>query len=329
MVTASQLFSGLALLGQSGSFWLPPAQSEGAAIVDNVFKLILAISTFFFILIVVLIIVFVFLYRRREGVEPGSTPSQNTALEVTWTVIPVLIVLVIFYAGFQGYMDLRTPPSNAYDVRVFAQKWSWSFQYANGAVSEELHVPVDRPIRLTLSSQDVIHSFYVPAFRIKMDCVPGRYNTTWFRALREGAYDVYCAEYCGKSHSAMLSKVVVHRPGDFEKWLEDQANVLARLSPAEAGEVLYKRYGCAACHSTDGTGGKTGPTFQGIYGETHEFANAPNTVVDDNYIRESILEPMKKIRRGFQGVMPTYQGRIKSDEEIAAIIEYIKTLKKK
>lgn len=325
------LWSGLELLGQTGSFWLPAPESTGAAVVDWVFYLILAVCTFFFVLIMSLMIAFVVLYRRREGVGPGVTPSHSTALEVTWTVIPVLVVMGIFYAGFKGFMDLRRPPANAYEVQVFAQKWSWTFQYGNGAVSEQLHVPVDRPIRLVLSSQDVIHSFFVPAFRMKMDAVPGRYTHAWFHARREGQFDIYCAEYCGaaatgeQGHSSMLSKVIVHPPGEFERWVDDQANVLKRLSPVEAGEQLYKRYGCASCHTTDGTR-LEGPSFKGIFGETHEFTNSPPTVVDENYLRESILEPMKKIRAGYRAVMPTYQGRFKSDDEIAAIIEFIKSL---
>jgi cytochrome c oxidase subunit 2 len=319
------LAGGLALLAQSGSFWLPPAESTTADAVDSVFQLILAVSAFFFALIVVLMLVFIVIYRRRPGVAPGESPSHSTPLEVVWSVIPVGIVVVIFYMGFVGYMDIRTPPANAYEVRVTAQKWSWLFTYPNGHVSEKLHVPVDRPIRLTMTSEDVIHSFFVPAFRIKMDCVPGRYTKTWFHARNAGEYDLYCAEYCGKGHSDMLSKVVVHPAGTFDQWLEEEANLLARMSPAEAGEVLYRRQGCSGCHSTDGSA-KTGPTFKGIYGQTHSFSNASPVTVDDNYIRESILEPMAKIRQGYQGVMPTYKGRLK-DEEITALIEYIKTLK--
>jgi cytochrome c oxidase subunit 2 len=328
----SRMLSAWELLGQSGSFWLPPPAATSADVVDSVFQLILAVCTVFFVLIVGLMVLFVIMYRRRDGVEASDSPSHNTALEIMWTAVPVAISMVIFYYGFKGYLDLRTPPLNAYEVQVFAQKWSWTFQYPNGVVSEELHVPVDRPVRVVLSSQDVIHSFFVPAFRIKMDAVPGRYNQTWFQARTEGKFDIYCAEYCGSSdkdsqgHSSMLSKVVVHAPGEFENWLEDQANVVKRLPPAQAGEELYKRYGCAACHSTDGSA-RTGPSFKGIWGETHEFSNSTPTKVDENYLRESILEPMKKIRSGFQGVMPTFQGRFKNDQEIRAIIEFIKSLK--
>jgi cytochrome c oxidase subunit 2 len=322
---AGKTSGSLALMAQSGSFWLPPAESTTADAVDSVFQLILAVSTFFFALIVVLMLVFVVVYRRRPGVAPGESPSHSTPLEILWSVIPVGIVIVIFYMGFVGYMDMRTPPANAYEVRVTAQKWNWLFTYPNGHVSEKLHVPVDRPIRLTMTSEDVIHSFFVPAFRIKMDCVPGRYTKTWFHARNAGEFDLYCAEYCGTGHSDMLSKIVVHPAGTFDQWLEEEANLLARMSPAEAGEVLYRRQGCSGCHSTDGSA-KTGPTFKGIYGQTHSFSNAAPAAVDDNYIRESILEPMAKIRQGYQGVMPTYKGRLK-DEEITALIEYIKTLK--
>lgn len=317
---------GTAVVAQSGdSFWLPPPESTTADAVDAVFKLVLVISAIFFVLIVSLMLLFVVLYRRRPGVEPGDSPSHNTALEVTWTVIPVAIVIVIFYWGFTTYMDIRTPPANAYDVRVTAKQWSWLFTYANGAESNELHVPVDRPIRLTMQSLDVIHSLYVPDFRLKMDIVPGRYTQTWFRARRPGVYDLYCAEYCGNDHSDMLSKVVVHEPGQFDQWLEEAANFLDKLSPVEAGEKLYQIKGCSQCHSTDGSpkeGG--GPSFKGIYGQTHQFANAPDTVVDDNYIRESILEPNAKVRKGYRGVMPVIKVK---DEEITAIIEFIKSLK--
>ena len=329
---ASTLMNGLSdmgLLAQAGSsFWLPPPESPTADTVDSVFKLILVISAFFFLLIVGLMVFFVIRYRRREGVEPGESTSHNTALEVTWTVIPIGVVLVIFYVGFDGYMDLRTPPSNAYEIRVSAKKWSWLFSYSNGYVSDRLHVPVDTPIRLTMTSEDVIHSLFVPAFRIKMDLVPGKYTTAWFRARNAGEFDLYCTEYCGTGHSDMLTKVVVHASGTFDEWLEEESNLLARMPPAEAGAEFYKRYGCAGCHSTDGSaksGG--GPSFKGIYGQTRQFSNASPGVVDDNYIRESILEPMKKIVEGYPGRMPTYKPQLGDrPEEISAIIEFIKSL---
>jgi cytochrome c oxidase subunit 2 len=331
MMQAFSVFSGgvaaaTALLAQGGSFWLPPARSDFAPGVDDLFYLILGVSAFFFALIVTLMVWFVIRYRvRPEGIAQPS-PNHNTPLEVLWTVIPVLIVMVIFYQGFTIYLDMRVAPRNAYDIRVRAQKWKWLFQYANGATDENLHVPVDQPVRLTMSSQDVIHSLFIPDFRLKQDVVPGRYNTAWFRAVAPGTYNLLCAEYCGTGHSDMLAKVIVHPPGEFEAWLQQAGNFLKGKTPAQAGRLLYEMRGCKECHSLDGTAGK-GPSFRGIYGETHRFTDGTSARVDDNYIRESILEPQAKIREGFQGIMPTFKG-IVSDEEITAIIEFIKTLKK-
>lgn len=308
----------------SGSFWMPPKASTTAPAVDFAFNYLLLISTFFFVLIVVLMVAFVILFRRRPDVQQADAPSHSTALELTWTFIPIALVVTVFYFGFTAFMNMKTSPRNAYEIRVTGQKWSWMFTYPDGTTSPLLHVPVNRPVRLTMTSEDVIHSLFVPAFRVKMDLVPGRYTQAWFEAVTPGEFDLYCAEYCGTGHSDMLSKVVVHKPGEFEKWLEEAANILERLSPVEAGRELYVRNGCSACHSTDGSA-KVGPSFKGIYGQTHEFSNASPTRVDDNYIRESILEPMAKIRQGYQGVMPTYKGRLK-DKQITAIIEYIKSL---
>lgn len=314
------------LMAQGGSsFWMPEQASTEAGPVDFVFNLIMGISIFFFVLIVLLMVIFVIRYRRRPGVKPQPSPSHSTALEVTWTVIPLVIVVLIFYLGFVTYVDLRMPPGNPYEVGVTAQRWSWSFQYPNGYVEDTLHVPVDRPVLLTMTSEDVIHSLYVPAFRIKMDVVPGRYTKTWFQAVRPGQFDLYCTEYCGTGHSDMTTSVVVHESGEFEGWLEDASNFLERMPPEEAGELLTRKFGCVTCHSRDGAV-LVGPSFKGIFGETHTFTNGTQAQVDENYIRESILDPMAKIRLGYQGVMNTYKGRLK-DEEITAIIEYIKSLK--
>jgi cytochrome c oxidase subunit 2 len=190
-----------------------------------------------------------------------------------------------------------------------------------------LHVPVNRPVRLRMRSEDVIHSLYVPAFRVKMDVVPGRYSTTWFEAVKPGDYTLFCAEYCGDQHSAMNSTVVVHEPGDFEAWLERKASEFQDLTPPEKGrETMRRKGGCFQCHSVDGTA-KQGPTFQGLFGSQRTFVKGPPQTADENYIRESILEPNAKIRAGYEGViMNSYKG-VLSDEEIDWIIEYIKTLK--
>jgi cytochrome c oxidase subunit 2 len=308
-----------------GSFWLPPPGSSTAPWVDTAFYFVLYVSAFFFLLIVTLMTFFVVRYRRRPGMGPGDSPSHSTLLEITWSGIPLVLVIIMFGLGVSGYMDMRTPPRGAYEIRVFGQKWTWSFQYPNGYVDANLHVPVDEPVKLTMSSKDVIHSLYIPAFRLKQDLVPGRYTTTWFRATEPGEYDLECAEYCGTSHSDMLAKVIVHRPGEFETWLREAEKQLKNLPPAELGRQFYLRRGCAACHSSDGTR-KVGPSFKGIYGETHEFENAPPAKVDDNYIRESILTPSAKIRKGYPDQMTVYQGQL-SDDQITALIEFIKSLK--
>lgn len=314
------------LLGQtSGTLWFPPQSSTVAGTVDQLFWLIFYISAFFFVLIVGLMCWFVLHYRRRADVAPQRSPSHNTVLELAWSGIPALILGVIFVQGVSAYMNMRVPPSEAYEISVIGKKWSWSFQYPNGYVDNNLHIPVGRPVKLVMSSDDVIHSLFVPAFRIKMDVIPGRYSQTWFQATQEGEFRLYCAEYCGENHSLMIANVVVHSSGEFEKWLADASNFLDKLPPAEAGKLLYERRGCVQCHSLDGSA-KAGPTFKGSFGTQQALASGEPTTVDENYIRESILEPQAKVRAGFRPVMPTYRGQLK-DQEITAIIEFIKSLK--
>jgi cytochrome c oxidase subunit 2 len=307
---------------EDGSFWMPPQVSTVAQSVDWLFNFILAISVFFFILIVVVMVVFVLKYRRREGQNAESSPSHNLPLELTWTAIPVVLVIIIFFFGFRGFLDMATPPANSYEILVDAQKWKWSFTYPNGYVDENLHVPVDRPVRLVMSSADVIHSLYVPAFRIKRDVVPGRYAKVWFEATEPGEYDLFCAEYCGTSHSDMLAHVIVHPTGEFETWLEQASNFLKTMTPVDAGRKLFQSRGCTQCHSLDGSA-KTGPTLLGIFGRSVALADGSTITVDENYIRESILEPTARVVAGFEPVMPTFQGRLK-DQEIMAIIAYLK-----
>lgn len=319
------LLSNLGDAALSASLWFPEGASRNAGDVDRLFYFILAISVFFFFIIVSAMTVFTIRYRRQDPADTPEGAHHNTLLEVTWSVIPGIIVAVIFIWGFVAYLNMRTPPDNSYEIQVISRKWSWAFVYPNGHVDNDLHVPIDQPIRLVMSSDDVIHSLYVPAFRIKMDLVPGRYTETWFEATRAGEYTLYCAEYCGTQHSTMLAKVVVHPSGEFEPWLENAANLLENLTPVEAGEVLYQRRGCAQCHSLDGSA-KAGPTFLEVYGTTQLMTSGESVLVDENYLRESILEPQAKIRAGYRPVMPTYQGQL-NDGEIAAIIAFIKSLK--
>ncbi len=216
--SASSMWSVLPAV--SKGLFFPEPTSTTAKSVDNLFYFILSISVIFFVLIVTLMVFFVWKYRARPGVGPQPSPSHNNWLEMLWSVIPGCLVGGIFVWGFWSYMDMRQPPDDSYEVQVVAKKWSWSFVYPNGHIDNNLHVPVDRPVRLVMSSDDVIHSLYVPAFRIKKDLVPGRYSTTWFEAQKVGEYTLFCAEYCGTQHSTMLAKVVVHPSGEFETWLD-------------------------------------------------------------------------------------------------------------
>lgn len=304
---------------------LPPQASTVAPAVDSLFQFIFWVSAFFFLLIVGLMLAFVIRFRKRPGYQKASdAPTHNTFLELTWSGIPLVLVMVMGVWGFKVFLDINTPPANAYEIQVTGQKWKWLFTYPNGYVDEALHVPVDQPVRLVMTSEDVIHSFFVPAFRIKKDVVPGRYTKLWFRATKPGKYQVFCAEYCGTGHSDMLTSVEVHEPGGFERWLEAASNLLNTLPPAEAGRRLYQTRGCSQCHSTDGTGG-IGPTFKDLFGHEVALRGGERVVADENYLRESILEPMSKIVAGFEPVMPTYKGRLK-DQEITAILAYIKSL---
>ncbi|MFH0793117.1 MAG: cytochrome c oxidase subunit II [bacterium] len=306
------------------SFWMPEPGSAYAADVDWLFQFILGIAIFFFGLIVVLLVVFVIRYRQRPGHHETVTETHNMLLELTWTIIPLILVIVIFYFGFRSYMDLATPPQNALEIHVEGQRWSWLFTYPNGHVDSTLHVPINVPVRIIITSTDVIHSLYIPVFRIKMDAVPGRYQKMWFQATVAGDFPVYCAEYCGKGHSDMTTRVFVHQPGGYEAWLADTSDIFKDRPLKDVGELLSKQRGCVQCHSLDGKA-NVGPTWKNAFGKMRALANGPSVMFDENYVRESILNPQAKVTVGFQAVMPTFQGKLK-DKEIDALIEYIKSL---
>lgn len=305
-------------------FYMPPQASAYAEHMDFIFDFVLWVSVFFFVLIIGLMLLFITRYRVRDLADTGPNIYHNTPLEAAWTIIPIILVAIMFWLGFQGYMDMATPPANAYQVQVTGQKWKWDFIYPNGHVSDTLHVPVDRPVTLTMTSVDVIHAMYIPAFRTKADVMPGRYAHIWFEATETGTFPIYCAEYCGTNHSAMLTATVVHPAGEFEPWLEQAADWISTMPPAEAGARLYAQRGCEQCHSTDGTA-RIGPSFAGLWGHSVTFQDGSTRVVDENYVRQSILEPQSQIVAGYEGVMPTFQGRLK-DAEINALIAYIQSL---
>ena len=308
----------------AGTFWMPPSSSTATDSVDWLFYGILGLSIFCFAGITFAVVYFAWRYRHRKGHVAEPSSSHNDTLEITWTVIPSIICVVIFLLGWKGFMDLNTPPKHAYEVQVVAKKWDWSFKYPNGWVDTNLHVPVGEPVRLVMRSTDVLHSFWVPAFRIKNDVIPNRYTKLWFEAKTPGVYRLYCAEYCGTQHSNMKQLVVVHPPGGFEKYMEEAEQALLDMPPVKLGEYLFTARGCNQCHTVDGSA-KTGPTWKGIFGTTQQ-TSAGAVTVDENYIRESILDPNVKVRAGFNAIMPTFRGQLK-DEQIDGIITYIKCLK--
>jgi cytochrome c oxidase subunit 2 len=265
-------------------------------------------------------------YRRRGEDTLTTGVAHNTTLEVLWTVIPTVLVMVIFVWGFKSFIKFYVAPKDALEVKVTGQKWFWSFDYPAGANTvNELTVPVGKPIKLLMSSKDVLHSFYVPNFRIKRDVLPNRYQVAWFEATQVGEYQIFCTEYCGKGHSEMLGKVKVVSETDFNKWLESSSGMGEGLSLEEFGAQLYKSKACVTCHTLDGKK-LVGPSFLGLFGRQEAMTDGQRFVADENYIRESILDPRAHIVNGYDPVMPTYQGILK-DRQIDALIAYIKTLK--
>ncbi|MEA2734281.1 MAG: cytochrome c oxidase subunit, partial [Humisphaera sp.] len=243
------------LLAQAA--YLPPQASSVAPEVDRVFNGILIVVTFFCVLVFTGTIIFAIKYRHRPGHEGGESPGHSTALELTWTIVPTIIVLVIFYYGFRGYLDMTVVPPNAYEIQVEGKMWNWQFGYPNGHYDPELHIPLNRPVRLVLRSEDVIHSLYIPAFRSQKQAVPGRYNRFWIQGSAVGEYPIYCAQYCGTNHPLMITQVVVHAPADFDQWLEIASNPekQAGFTPRKAGLQIMKGKGCLGCHTLDGSAG--------------------------------------------------------------------------
>jgi cytochrome c oxidase subunit 2 len=294
-------------------------------IVENVFLYIAAISVFLLVLITFLMIYFVIQYRRSRNPKPEDIQG-SLWLEITWTVVPTLLVMTMFYYGFTGFQALKKVPEGAIKIKVVARQWSWLFEYENGVKASELKVPVGKPINLLLTSQDVIHSFYMPAFKIKQDAVPGMVNHLWFRPTEVGTYDVLCAEYCGLQHSYMLTKVIVLPEEEFDQWYQKGKEEMAAKIPSRA--QLFEEKGCRACHSIDGTS-LVGPTVKGLFGKTVTVltdGRERQVVANEDYVKRSLLEPNEDIVKGFPPIMPSQKGLI-TDKEIEEIIAYIKELK--
>jgi cytochrome c oxidase subunit 2 len=305
---------------------MPEAASTVAGEVDAIYFFILYLSAFFFAGIVGATIYFALKYKRRGSSDKTSPIEHNSKLEFWWSFIPGVLLIPMFAWGFQHWVTMQMPPANTLDLRVTARQWSWGFEYPReGITSDKLVVPVDTAIKLTMTSSDVIHSFYVPEFRIKKDVLPGRYTVAWFQATQVGTYNVLCAEYCGKDHSRMISRVEVLSKEDYTKWV-DSGGGLGDLPPAELGKIYFERFGCAQCHSVDGTP-NTGPTLQGVYGQPVELADGTTVIADDDYIKSSIENPGAQVVKGFAPRMPSFKGKVK-DKQFTAIIEFLKSLKK-
>ena len=310
----------------AGDFWMPEAASSEAGRTDALFNSILYLSIVFFVLVVGAMLIFVIKYRRRG--EPRQTAGihGNLKLQVAWGVIPAIGLLFVFTRGFGAFISGAVPPGDAIDVQVTAKKWSWTFGYPNDGIdTNNLVVPVGRPVKLTLSSADVTHSFYVPAFRIKRDVLPKRDTVAWFQADKKGEYPILCAEYCGARHSHMVARVIVKSEKGYMDWIDSGGGLLGKgMSSADFGKLLFKQKGCTACHSVDGSK-LTGPTLLGKYGTREPMADGTTALVDDDYLRQSITDPNARVVKGFSAVMPTFAGRLK-EKQLSAIIDYIKSL---
>lgn len=312
-------------MNRFSEFMLPPQKSTIAEGTDALFHFINITSITLLIGITIAIVYFSWKYRRRSENDVTPVITHNSKLEIAWSVIPLILVLIVFAWGLNGYVNLITPPDDAYEIRVVGKSWLWEFHYETGFVSvNELHVPANRPVKLVMSSDDVLHSFYIPDFRIKMDVLPNRYTSVWFEAMEPGESTIFCTEYCGTAHSNMMATTFVHTQEDFETWLITAGSADDDMNPVELGEQLVTRNACTTCHSADGTR-LVGPTFQGLWRAERVMESGETLIADENYIRESILEPNAKITRGYQPVMPSYAGSL-NDRQIDAIIEYIKTL---
>jgi cytochrome c oxidase subunit 2 len=293
--------------------------------VDKVFLIILAISFFFMIAITAVMIYFVIKYNRKKNI-PAVQVKDNTNLEIAWTVIPLLLTLLMFYYGYAAYLPMRQPPKNAMVIATTAKMWKWSFKYEGDKQSDTLYVPLNKPVKLTLTSLDVIHGMFIPAFRIKQDVVPGRPNFVWFIPQQTGEFNIMCSAYCGVLHSSMLAVIKVVPENDFNTWLA--ALSTTSTAPLNAGLDILQKNGCVACHSLDGTK-IVGPTLKGLYGSEVDVTTdgkEHKVKADDEYIKTSINDPDKDIVVGFsKGLMKSYKSLLK-DEDIKKINDYLKTL---
>ncbi len=302
----------------------PEAASTGAHQVDAIFFIWAVVSVFFSLLIAGLIIYFMTRYRRRREDDVGTDNTVPMALEIVWSVIPLGICLLMFAWGAKVFFYIYRPPADAVEYFAVSKQWMWKFQHPEGNREiNELHVPVGQAIKMTMTSEDVIHSFYVPAFRMKQDVLPGRYTTTWFKADKPGTYHLFCAEYCGTEHSRMIGRVVVLEPTAYEAWLSGSQ---PGLSTVASGAQLFQTFACDTCHRPAAAGMvPRAPRLEGLFGRQVKLADGRTLLADENYIRESILNPNAKIVAGWTPIMPTFQGQV-TEEQLVQLLAYVKSL---
>jgi cytochrome c oxidase subunit 2 len=300
----------------------PEQASTVAGQVDALFLFLVAVTVFFSGLIFLLILVFTLKYRRRSDADRPRAIHGSLLLEALWTVVPLGIALAIFVWGAYLYFVISRPPAAAMEVYVVGKQWMWKLQHPTGQREiNELHIPLHRPVKLTMTSEDVIHSFYVPAFRVKADVVPGKYTSVWFEATKAGEYHLFCSEYCGTSHAVMGGRIVAMEPAEYERWL---AGGVGEESLPAAGEKLFGRLGCSTCHRSDGSG--RGPSLVGKFGRTEKLTSGETIAVDESYLRESILNPQGKIVAGYPPIMPTFKGLV-TEDQLVQLLAYLKSLK--
>ncbi len=319
--------------------FLPDSASTIAGRVDSLFLVLVLLALVFAVPVAGLIIYFAVKYRRGTDVDRTNAPNENLKLETTWIVIPLILSMGVFGWGARLYFDMFTVPKDGMDIYVLGRQWMWEFKYPTGQRElNVLHVPVGRDVRLTMISEDVIHSFYVPAFRVKHDVLPGRYTTAWFQATKPGTYHLFCAEYCGTEHSGMIGSVVAMAPKDYQTWLDQNrttsasviaentspsAQAVAPQTMAQAGAQTFQHLGCYVCHRPDGEG--AGPSLVNVYGKPVQLINGEIVLADTNYIRDSVIDPNAQIVAGYDPIMPTYAEQI-SEDELLKLVEYIKSL---
>ncbi len=308
------------------SIIVPIQGTAYAGEVDRLYVFLIWLTAFFFVLVAGLLARFAIKYRRRGPGDRTPNLTHHNVLEAVWTFIPLGIVMFIFFWGFRSYMEAQVSPQDALEVQVTAKKWVWTFEYPDGTRSlNELHVPLGKPVKLIMTSEDVIHSFFVPTFRVKQDVVPNTYTQLWFQPTQLGRHHIFCAEYCGRGHSDMGGNVIVHEEAAFKDWLANGGDAGKNMPLAQFGAMLYQSRGCQTCHSLDGTRGE-GPSFKGVFGHEVKLSGGKSVTADENYVRESIMQPQAKVVAGFEPVMPTFQGMLR-EREINALVEFIKEQK--